>query len=137
MSEANLEHVLCRTCRLVLNEDCGANPSERTPCPRCGSTSRTYAVTLTETVRILPTLKATGVRAGFSRTKGWFIKTLTGLVPQRSKGNAVARHERTLDRESDRYTERVTMLETGEVIHFADEPLSEHKGHGSDRPKRH
>lgn len=37
----------------------------------------------------------------------------------------------TVDREADRYTERLVDGETGEVIHDVDEPLSEHRGHGS------
>ena len=38
--------------------------------------------------------------------------------------------EMTVDREGDRYTERVVDGETGETIHEVDEPLSEHRGHG-------
>jgi hypothetical protein len=29
----------------------------------------------------------------------------------------------------------VTIRDTGEVVHHCDEPLSEHRGHGSDKPK--
>ena len=39
--------------------------------------------------------------------------------------------ERLIDRKSDRYKELVKDLETGEVIHETDEPLSQHTGHGS------
>lgn len=40
-------------------------------------------------------------------------------------------HERLIDRARDRYLERVTDYETGQVIHHTDEPLSQHHGHGS------
>jgi hypothetical protein len=30
----------------------------------------------------------------------------------------------------------VTVLETGEIVHVCDEPLSQHRGHGSDKPKQ-
>jgi hypothetical protein len=43
----------------------------------------------------------------------------------------VVLREQIIDRENDRYFERVTHYETGEVIHEIDEPLSQHRGHGS------
>jgi hypothetical protein len=39
--------------------------------------------------------------------------------------------ERSIDRLEDRYSERVTDVDTGEVIRQCDEPLSAHQGHGS------
>jgi len=71
-----------------------------------------------------------------SRAKSWFIRLFSGHVPQWSRDNAIANVERTLDRDTDRYTEKVTMRDTGEVIHGTDERLSEHTGHGSDKPRR-
>jgi hypothetical protein len=38
---------------------------------------------------------------------------------------------RDLNRETNRYRERVTDPETGEVLREVDEPLDEHTGHGS------
>jgi len=43
--------------------------------------------------------------------------------------------ERRIDRASDRYVERVTDPVTGEIVHECDELLSEHRGHGSVKPK--
>ena len=77
-----------------------------------------------------------GVRAGLSRTKGWFKKIFSGQVPQQSRGNAVADVERIFDRDADRYTESVIMCDTREVIHSADGRLSNHMGHGSDKSER-
>jgi hypothetical protein len=48
----------------------------------------------------------------------------------------VVHHERVIDRESDRYFERVTVYETGEVLHENEEPLSAHTDHGYARSKR-
>jgi len=39
--------------------------------------------------------------------------------------------ERIIDRENDRYFERVTDYETGEVIRECEEPLSKHVGRGN------
>jgi hypothetical protein len=43
------------------------------------------------------------------------------------------RLHRIVDRQNDRYFEQVRDIETREVIHEVDEPLSEHRGHGSAR----
>lgn len=37
---------------------------------------------------------------------------------------------RVIDKYKDRYMEKVTDPETGEIIHGCEEPLSEHFGHG-------
>lgn len=42
---------------------------------------------------------------------------------------------RHIDRENDRYYERVSDTNTGEIIHECSERLSEHYGHGSARRK--
>ena len=47
-------------------------------------------------------------------------------------GGRLAQHDRIIDREADRYIERVTAIDTGELVHECDEPLSQHRGHGSD-----
>jgi len=39
--------------------------------------------------------------------------------------------EMIVDREGNRYLEKVTDPETGEVVHSCEEPLSEHQGHGT------
>ena len=83
----------------------------------------------------LSRLKLEGPRAGLSRTKGWFKKIVTGLVQQWNRGGGVAEHYQDYDRNKDRYTETVTMRETGEIVHYCDEPLSKHRGHGFDQPK--
>ena len=136
MPEASFEQVRCGRCGLEFDERAEVDEKQRTPCRICGSTIRSYAVELTAGVKILTTLKATGLRAGLSRTKGWFIRTFSGQVPQRNRNNAIAQLERTFDRDGDRYIEKVTMCDSGEVIHSTNEPLSEHKGHGSDKPKK-
>jgi len=39
--------------------------------------------------------------------------------------------ERLIDRENDHYRERIVNPATGKEVHFVDEPLSQHWGHGS------
>lgn len=44
--------------------------------------------------------------------------------------------EKTEDRRNNRYTETVMDPDTGEIIHQTDEPLTEHRGHGSAKKKK-
>ena len=41
-----------------------------------------------------------------------------------------------IDRKNDKYREIIRDKETGEIIHFCEEPLSQHKGHGSAKFKK-
>jgi hypothetical protein len=42
---------------------------------------------------------------------------------------------REIDRENDRYRERIVNPQSGEVIRHVDEPLTNHTGRGSAKPK--
>jgi hypothetical protein len=85
---------------------------------------------------MLASVKATGYRAGLSKTKGWFMRVFSGQALQRNRNNAVVNVERTFDRDKDRYQETVTLRDSGETIHSCDEPLSQHLGHGSDKMQK-
>jgi hypothetical protein len=97
---------------------------------------RLFSVTAVATSQPLPSVKLEGRRAALSRTKGWFIRIFTGLVQQWNRGGATAQKDQTFDRDGDHYFETVTVRDTGEVVHHCDEPLSQHRGHGSDRPTK-
>ncbi len=43
---------------------------------------------------------------------------------------------RTIDKDGDRYIEKVVDPDTGEVLHDVDEQLSGHEGHGSDKAQK-
>lgn len=135
MQETSFGPVLCGKCGASLSEPTGLPEERRKPCPECGSKKRSYAVNMTTEVKALTTLLAEGRRAGMNRTKGWFKRILTGQVPQRDRDGAIAAVDRIFDRDADRYIERVVIQKSGEVLHDVDEPLSAHRGHGSDRPK--
>jgi len=74
-------------------------------------------------------LRAVGRRVGASSRK-WFIQILGGADWSRNLKRFVQK-QRVIDRESDRYVERVADPDTGEVLRDVDEPLSAHRGHGS------
>lgn len=53
------------------------------------------------------------------------------IGPEMSANGRMVIKERHWDKVSNCYFERITDIETGEVIHECEEPLTEHRGHGS------
>ena len=51
------------------------------------------------------------------------------------KGNLMKK-ERIIDRKNNYYRERVVNADTGEVVRDVEQPLSEHRGHGSAKHKK-
>jgi hypothetical protein len=76
-----------------------------------------------------------GIKAKRPGEKKPFVEAKNGPNHSHRLGKAVE-HERLIDRDNDRYSERVTDYESGEIIHQADEPLSKHQGHGSAKKKQ-
>lgn len=107
-------------------------PGSRTPCPSCGSLARQASVLLHGTVTVRD---GVGLKAKHAGERKPFRQAFDYPATQRSTG-APTRHERLIDRDNDRFFERVVEEGTGRVLHEADQPLSEHKGHGSDRGPR-
>lgn len=122
----------CADCTVPLNtyEDTLEN---RAPCPKCGSTRRGHDLTAH--------LEGSGARIGigFKAKRPGQKKPHVELKigpSQSHKLDKPVEHERLIDRANDRYFEKVTNYETGELIHHADEPLSEHHGHGSAKKRK-
>jgi len=118
--------------------DCGATidssadtPQERIPCAICGSTRRIYHVSITETLTIWDGFGMKAKRPGEKRP---YVEDLSIPSFSHSKDKLVHR-QRVIDRDNDKYLEKVTDYETGDVIHHCEEPLSKHQGHGSARQK--
>ncbi|QIB67806.1 hypothetical protein Ami103574_00055 [Aminipila butyrica] len=55
---------------------------------------------------------------------------------ERADNKRKVRKIRLVDRRNDKYYEKIIDLETNEVTHFCEEPLSEHYGHGSAKVKK-
>ena len=107
-------------------------PESRTPCSSCGSLARQVSVLLHETVALRD---GVGYEAKHKGDRKPFREAFDYPETQRSTG-ALTRHKRLIDRHNDRYSKRVVEEGTGRVLHEADHPLTEHRGHGSDRGPR-
>ena len=72
---------------------------------------------------------------GIGKKNGRIAEIKVEFNPQHSHGGALGRREMRTDYQNNRYSEKVTLCETGKVTHFCDEPLTEHQGHGSAKNK--
>jgi len=119
--------VRCGECETLLDEASTTPVADRKPCPNCGSLSREISVTLSETIVLREKLKLKGLRTGLKRP---FVEQISGDDLHRKTGRWM-RLERVIDRVRNWYREIVTDPETAQVIHRSEEPLTEHRGHGS------
>lgn len=122
-----IQAISCGDCGKVLEEYEMLASSERTPCPDCGSMKRHVEVMFSATVKARVGMRAKGKAPGVKKP---IVEILAEPSLKNSTGEEVF-HERTIDRRQNRYIEKVTLKETGEVLHECDENLSDHIGHGS------
>jgi hypothetical protein len=78
-------------------------------------------------VRFYPWGREEHVRPGYKRPIG---EGVSGKPDVHRKTGRLSLIDRSIDRLNDRYDERIVDAETGDVVHEAHEPLSEHRGHG-------
>lgn len=118
--------VTCRACGQPLD------PAGTSPCPTCGATARTIEVTAHATASVHESALVQGYEANRSKKQGLFIRILSGVVP--SVAHGFVRLHRLIDKRNNRYLEHVETLD-GTTLHHCEEPLSEHRGHGSAKPR--
>jgi hypothetical protein len=63
-----------------------------------------------------------------------FVEEMSMPEYSYSKGKIVHKY-RLIDRDNDKYAEKVSDYQSGEIIHQCEEPLTEHFGHGSAKHK--
>ena len=118
----------CANCNAELPDDLLGQP--RSPCPRCGSTSRSYTESLIDCIAVHDSLRAKVKRPSLPSDKKLRADTYSGVEHSHKHGKLV-RVQRTIDKDNDRYIEKVIDIQTGEILHECDEPLSTHINHGT------
>ena len=119
--------VRCGQYKNILDERPDTRPEKRIPCPSCGSTSREFDVDFSSRLTIYSSI---GIKAKRKSQKKPYVEEFSGVELWR-KFKKLVRKYRTIDRDNDLYEEKVTELETDEIIHHCKEPLSTHKNHGT------
>jgi hypothetical protein len=118
--------VSCSGCGAYVPEQGRIDDPE--PCSACGSTARTFAVTLTDAAAAYDSL-ATKARHGDVGQAKPYREAFTGFDYHRDS-QEWRQVSRVVDQENNRYTERIVDA-AGNVVWDVDEPLSDHRGHGA------
>jgi hypothetical protein len=128
--------VSCGKCGETLDEPASTPVQKRNPCPICSSKSRHIekVIAVTSTARSGLRGKARTGLPGQPGSKPW-LTTMSEPSWSYDRQKWVHR-EKTEDRRNNWYSEKVTDPDTGEVIHEAGEPLTDHRGHGIARKKK-
>ena len=126
MSETPNRTVQCSGCGTPLQEP--TRIEDREPCPTCGSLARTVNASFTDTVQARERLNLKARHGDVGEVKP-YREQINGDELHRDSGEW-HRVSRVVDREDDRYTERITD-EAGNVVREVDEPLSDHRDRGA------
>jgi hypothetical protein len=127
-----VQAVKCGNCGKELEEEPTIFVESRRPCPNCGSTTRLFEAA---TNGKLPLYSKLGIKARHGNKGKPFIEQIVGDDLQHKTGKWM-KLQRIIDRAKNWYREIVQDPETGQVIHHSDEPLTDHRGHGSAKNKK-
>jgi len=116
----------CESCDALVLDEISNDAQEFVICKGCGA--KLCAVSGRGTI-----VKGKIWRSGMSKAKGLLAIVQLAFRSQRNRNGLLVRHERLIDRRANRYFEQVSAYDSGEVIHHCDEPLTEHRGHGTAR----
>ena len=127
----NLDRTECSECGVEIdtNKD---TESFRAPCTACGSEKRTMHCSVSET---LIARDGIGLKTKRPNEKRPYIEDRSMPSYSYSREKLVHR-EMVIDRDNDKYYEKVTDYETGEIIYENQESLSAHQNHGSAKLKK-
>ncbi len=117
-------YVKCKNCKV--NFDALENCAGNIVCPLCG-TLQDLMINVSDDIVIREMLKKKDKIAGLGKP---ISEQMAGddFSHERQKW---CHKERIIDRGNNRYMEIVIDTETGELIHYCEEPLNQHFGHGS------
>ena len=116
--------VKCGDCGTVFEEPPDTPAENRTLCPSCGSSSR---LSLEGSISAHGKL---GMKARHGSGGRPFLEAVSSDDLHRKTGLWM-RLERIIDRVKDSYKEKVIDPRSGQIVHECEEPLSQHRGHGS------
>lgn len=114
-------------CGTALAENLGLPTADRPPCPKCGSIGRAVSIHIGGTLYVHSKTNFKGRHPGESRP---FVDLTVG-DDLHLKSGIWMRLERLIDRAKNLYREHVVNPGSGEIVHHCEEPLFEHRGHGS------
>jgi hypothetical protein len=126
---SSLPIVKCGSCGGLLDEDASTPIENRRSCPECGSKTRALSITVSGAITMHSKI---GMKARHAKKGRPFLEQIVGDDLHHKTGRWM-KLQRVIDRAKNWYCEIVQDLDTGEVFHQSEEPLTEHRGHGAAR----
>ena len=109
----------CQNCKKELTED-------QKPCPYCDSEKRDIKIAIKEEIKIRESLRGRIKSKGFKKFKVEFLQGWFSSKNKKEFPDGVQK-TRLIDKENNKYHEKVTNEKTGVVVVNKNEKLSEHK----------
>ena len=126
--------VHCGDCGMQLPSD-WVSSEEKKICPKCGSNRQDVSLSIFDKLTVAASVRGKVKDDSFS-SKQKVRKDFFYGDDVRKKDGKWMKKERIIDKDADCYKEVVTDPSSGEVVHKTEEPLSEHRGHGSAKRKQ-
>lgn len=116
----------CLECKKEIND---INPKI---CPFCGKSSfhKTVEVTENSALTLREDTRVKLINTSMPSRKKKIYEVRQGAVESNQTRSGYAQRTRVIDKANNVYIEKVS-TEEGETLHFCQEPLSKHQGHGS------
>lgn len=117
--DAFMKEIFCNKCETELTD-------ENLACPRCGDKSKLYKLTLTDTV------KSTESFAIRQKVRGFKKFMIEFIFRHKTSGNSEKHpegvtEERKIDKKNGTYFQKIIDNKTGEIAHYENESLKNHK----------
>ena len=127
------DKIMCAECDF---ESAAEEPNEeRKACPICGSKKRIFEACINEKCLAHDSLRGQVKNPNYSGKRKLRWDSFSGWEKSHALGKIVKK-EKLIDKDIDKYKEIVTDPDTNEIIHFCEEPLKKHFGHGSAKQKK-
>lgn len=124
--------ISCANCQMELPYD--PQEGDPLPCPHCGSVVQSCTVEITDGFVFHDGHRARAKNPALPSAKKLRFDTYSDVEHSHKYGKLVRVH-RTIDKDRDWYSEQVVDPQTGEILHECSEPLSQHVGHGTAKPR--
>ncbi len=114
-----MKEILCKKCETKL-------PNGNSVCPNCGSKSKLYKVTITDSAIFTENFGIKQKVKGFKNFMVEFISRHKSSGDMKKYPEGVI-EERRIDKKNKTYYQKVIDKKTGKVTHFENESLLKHK----------
>ncbi len=125
--------VTCGNCGISVNDDTQKENKEL--CPNCGSILRNVHITVNDSATAYDSLRVKQKDPSKKSKDKLRVDSFSGYERSHML-NKIVEKQKVIDKNNNRYHEKIIDPDTKEVIHECNEKLSDHKNHGYAKLKK-